>query len=212
MLIITGLGRCGTSLIAKFLTLQGYNLGNCKWDDNIRAGMEDSQVVQINRVLAEQYKKGDSYHARTIIKVWLRTKALSIVKDPRFTWPGVLLPWAEVVKDLNILFMHRKFEEIALSRARLGEHSNDVSDTRIYNLTRLYEDFSQFFNVVFLHNLKFRVLCFPEVLDNFPSVWQALHDLGVKIDLDCGAEIWKTTIKPELITSSKGFSSAKKVT
>jgi len=48
MLIVTGLGRCGTTAIMKFLKEIGLNLGKVSYSKIMRAGYEDRHVYMIN--------------------------------------------------------------------------------------------------------------------------------------------------------------------
>ena len=48
--IVTGLGRCGTSILTKYLGECGYGLGqNVNWHKEARAGLELSTAYSITR-------------------------------------------------------------------------------------------------------------------------------------------------------------------
>jgi len=51
MIIVTGAGRSGTSMIAAIYSAAGVKVGG-SWDETVRAGLEDPEAVAINRVLA----------------------------------------------------------------------------------------------------------------------------------------------------------------
>jgi hypothetical protein len=50
MIVVTGVGRSGTSLIASLYEELGFDIGG-RWVPAINAGMEDSEVVQANETL-----------------------------------------------------------------------------------------------------------------------------------------------------------------
>ncbi len=50
MLVITGPGRCGTSLLARFCQELGCDTGG-EWNQEVDAGLEHEQVVRINDIL-----------------------------------------------------------------------------------------------------------------------------------------------------------------
>lgn len=53
MIIITGLGRCGTSVLTKYLGELGFGLGkNVSWNHDVRAGMELSTAYTITHDLS----------------------------------------------------------------------------------------------------------------------------------------------------------------
>ena len=58
MIIITGIGRCGTSAMTQFLIGMGYEAGYVRYDPKIRAGMEHPYVVAANRSLYETLQQG----------------------------------------------------------------------------------------------------------------------------------------------------------
>ena len=58
MVIVTGLGRCGTSILTKYLGDVGFGVGrNINWHDEARAGYELSTAYSINREMWNNYCK-----------------------------------------------------------------------------------------------------------------------------------------------------------
>jgi len=58
MVIITGLGRCGTSILTKYYSLIGVGVGyNVNWHDKANAGMELSPAYSITHDLYDLFIK-----------------------------------------------------------------------------------------------------------------------------------------------------------
>lgn len=53
MIIITGLGRSGTSVIARLYQELGFDLGGI-WDPKINAGLESPDVVAVNDAIKKE--------------------------------------------------------------------------------------------------------------------------------------------------------------
>lgn len=54
--IITGLGRCGTSVLTKYIQDVGFSLGNrVSWNKDMRAGLELSPAYSLNRNMFLRY-------------------------------------------------------------------------------------------------------------------------------------------------------------
>lgn len=52
MIVITGPGRSGTSVLARLYDALGFDIGGT-WNDEIRAGLEDKPVVDLNKAILE---------------------------------------------------------------------------------------------------------------------------------------------------------------
>lgn len=205
MLIITGVGRCGTSVIAKFFHNMGFNLGKVEWNDDINAGMEDAGVVWINRSLYVCTLKHGS-PSRFLLKGrrHILNCNLKIVKDPRFTWPGVLEGWCKFRKDLKILILYRDFNAVLASRKKMGGESNDMIDPRKYTMERLQTDFARFFNVILTNKIKYRILLFPDIVRNQANIMYALGDLGIELSFTKGLQVLERIIDRSLVSEFNG--------
>lgn len=71
MIIITGVGRSGTSLIASLYEQLGFSVGG-EWVDTINAGLEDPEVVRANETLMDMLGLG-GFHRRFVPPVLKRT-------------------------------------------------------------------------------------------------------------------------------------------
>jgi len=128
MLIITGLGRCGTSFVALFLQKMGYDLGDqITWNEEMRAGLEWKKAYGLNISLSnfidKQGKIPEEYTEEMEQKILKLDKI--VFKDPRFTWhPKIIEFWYDTRKDIQILLLHRDpIADIVKSRKKLIKES-----------------------------------------------------------------------------------------
>jgi len=54
MIIITGVGRCGTSLVAMLFKELHMDIGKCEYHAGINAGLEDETACAINNSLIKK--------------------------------------------------------------------------------------------------------------------------------------------------------------
>jgi len=175
MLIITGTGRCGTSVLAKFCRAVGYDPGGA-WYEPVHAGYEHPKVVAINQAILNNLEAGtfrpDDYRKP------IRGIEARVVKDPRFLGhPSVLSTWHAHREDLSVLLLCRDADEIAASFDRHPTWFHWPGDT-----SRIYVRFYEFVLRVAELGIPFRVLHFPSFLDQYQAVATALGELGLPIE------------------------------
>jgi hypothetical protein len=182
MLIITGLGRCGTSLTMKILQDLDFNLGvNVSWIDEVNAGLELGSVHRINQEMYLTYLKNNSeinlddkstfnhWEGKTfryIIQNFDRDTRqgdfVDVIKDPRLTWhPGLIRAWWEVRKDIKLLILHRDPNQIIKSRFRLDSRFYDPKDGRMKDVNMFKIDFSDFLVEVLKLEIPFKLAFYP---------------------------------------------------
>lgn len=118
MLIITGMGRCGTSFVADICKEGGYDPGGV-WEEEIRAGWEHDRVTRYNQLFAFHY----GMTRRPFYMPELTTESFpKVVKDPRFvSYQGVLETWLFARDDFDVLWLNRDLDEIYDSRKKAVE-------------------------------------------------------------------------------------------
>lgn len=205
MVIITGLGRCGTSILTKYLKEIGYGIGkNVNWYPKIRAGYELSSFypivddlyqyycrkgkkINLNDKINWNYWQGKSYReALKLVDKDHRQGQVDIVKDPRITWhPDIIEAIWEARKDIKLIICHRDMKAIHESRLNLPEQFHDpkprieVSDYQV--------DFAEFYTRVLKLDIPHKVLFFPNFLLNHSNTLSKLYDLGLtKIETNIG--------------------------
>lgn len=112
MLVITGPGRCGSTLLAAFCKMMGHDPGGAGGPDQ-DAGFEDPEVQRVHRLVLA----GESDRAAALA----RSIARSVVKDPRFVTLGqarkLISFWTMCRPDIRFLVLQRDLASVAASFA-----------------------------------------------------------------------------------------------
>jgi hypothetical protein len=203
MLVITGLGRCGTSFLAKVLMAMNYKTGkNINWHESVDAGLELSTVHTVNHDLHQQVnqtgsinlnkmclgdywgKGGYEYTYREAIQNFDKDKKqgqVNFVKDPRFMWhPDIIKAWWSVRKDLRFIILHRNFEEVRQSRARLPKQYDDPARGS-KSVTPFKEDFADCITIMADLRIPFKIQMFPRYLIDAKPLFRDLKELGLQV-------------------------------
>lgn len=161
MYIITGLGRCGTSITIKYLHEVGFNIGHIvHWNDEIRAGYELSTFycfadwfyheyakkglkIELDAPFAGQYWKGYTY--REALNEFDKDERLKEEKNREIIKSHNERPKkVEVVKDPRITWHPDIIEAIYKARpdAKLIICHRDIKDIQQsrLNLNERYND------------------------------------------------------------------------
>jgi hypothetical protein len=203
MLIITGLGRCGTSFLASVLLAMNYKTGkNINWHESVNAGYELSTVHSINHdmyfeqilkhgeVLLNNICLGDYWgkggHGYTYKEAILnfdkdeRQGPVNFVKDPRFMWhPKIIEAWWRVRKDLRFMILHRDFEQVRQSRVRLPKQYDDPARGS-ESVTKYKTDFADCITVMEDMRIPYRIEMFPKYLYDAKPLFRKIRELGLQ--------------------------------
>ncbi len=216
MVIITGLGRCGTSILAKYLKEVGFGLGQVvHWHDEARAGMElstfysitdwlyckylkEGKPINIDGKMPGNYWTGTYREALNEVDKDERQGKVEVVKDPRITWhPDIIESIYEARSDIKLLICHRDIEAIYNSRNHsLPERYNDPKPRKL--LSEYQIDFANFYTRVLKLGIPYRMMFFPNFLKNFEEMHNTLSDF-LPHDFDKGKEVWNKIIDWGLI-------------
>jgi len=185
VLIITGLGRCGTSFTMRVLQDLDFNLGiNVSWFPKLGCGLELGSVHRINSEMYFRYlKKGleinlddtsyfrhwTGFTFRHILTKFDKDQRqgdfVDVVKDPRLTWhPDLIKIWWECRKDLKLLICHRDPEMVLRSRIIMGEGFEDPKDERMKDVNIFKQDFSDFLTEVMKLEIPYELIYFPNFI------------------------------------------------
>lgn len=197
MIIITGPGRSGTSVLAQFCLKMGYDPGG-SWHDRVDAGLEHPRVAVINDALNREAKlTGAVTQALALHCEEMRSLDLTVVKDPRFTFhPAILRAWHSVRDDLKVLMTYRTPEHSVASRKR---HARDLILKNKTNPDVLRCDFANVIETMLDLDIPFAMLLFPNFLTKYENVHRAFETLGMPFDLEKGREIWAATVNMEKV-------------
>lgn len=199
MLCVTGTGRCGTSLVAQFCKTMGYDPGG-GWRDDVNAGLENPQSVQWSHQIHEAVSAGLLPEFLAATGDAMRAFDRPVIKDPRFvSLPHTLDVWLSVRQDLRFLMLYRDEEKaVESSRQYLKWHGCGLPFDRHVANTR--EAVKRFLYRAVRAKLPLRVLYFPEVLDDYDSLHEALTSFGgLAIDKEAGREAWSGMVRRDLV-------------
>jgi len=218
MFIITGLGRCGTSILTKYLKEVGFGIGNVvHWHDEARAGYELSTFYSITDWLYHDYCKNgkpinidDKYkngywdglsYREALNRVDNDEKQgkVDIVKDPRITWhPDLIEAIYEARPDIKLLICHREIYSIFYSRnVSLPERYNDPKPRK--KIVEYQVDFAEFMTRVMKLKIPYHTFFFPNFLKDFEEFYFQLIECGLSHHVLKGREVFDRIIDKELI-------------
>jgi len=205
MLMITGLGRCGTTMLAQFMDRMGFDVAKGAWYKEMKAGWESPQVWGTTLAIKSHidYKTGEVDVDQTIKKYGITLREFinqvesDVVKDPRvLIHPSLIRGWWNAKKDIKLLICHRRFEEIWESTR---ERARSMSPESRLTLEDLKLDFADFFTEVISLGIPWRILLFPRFLQNYDEVHAALGDLGYRFDKEDGRKEWRELVRMDYV-------------
>lgn len=216
MIIITGLGRCGTSFLTKYLKEVGFGIGrNVHWHNEVRAGYELSTFYSIVDDLYQRYCKkgfpinlddkclGDYWNGYTYEKVLEnfdkddRQGTVDVVKDPRITWhPDIIKAIWKIRPDIKLIICHRKVEDVYESRKSLPERYNDPKPRKELNEYKI--DFSDFYTMVLKLRIPHKIIFYPHFVKYFSMLYDEVNEF-LPHDYTNGKEIWEKIVDKELL-------------
>lgn len=195
LLIITSLGRAGTSLVAKFCKGLGYDPGG-EWSDITDAGMEDYEFVQVH----DRIRLATNFPARYSIPTIEQIKAMivsidsqhKVIKDPRLVDTRMFEYWKMFCPSgVKVLLLHRDFIDSRVSRANKGIVFEPYGG---YHFV-----FAQFVQYLLRWDIEFRMLYFPNYLSRPEVLIKDLQDLGLEINTEQALGIWAKIYDPSKV-------------
>lgn len=197
MIIITGPGRSGTSVLAQFCLKMGYNPGG-SWHDFVDAGLEHPRIAAINNALYDEaVRTGQVEQTLAQYAEEMRAFDLTVVKDPRFTFhPAILRAWHSVRPDLKVLMTYRAPEHALASRKRHARHllHRDKAHPDV-----LRRDFANVIEVMLEEEIPFTMLLFPHFLNRYQAVYEAFKALGMPFAPAEGEAVWNALVNMEKV-------------
>lgn len=203
MLIITGPGRCGTSLLAHYCRELGHDPGG-EWHHRreLNAGWEDRHVVKLNTDIESRGDVSRALGDRRLVSA-IRGVGRSVVKDPRFLYRHALplRTWWAVRQDLRVLVLYRRPDAFARSvRAQIdhfagygGLSFDDIRHTAA-------QRFADGVQACVAGGIPLRVLVFPAFLADYDYVHHCLSAFGeLPIAEESGRRIWEQLADPEKV-------------
>jgi len=179
MLVITGLGRCGTSMVSAILERCGRGPGG-DFNPEVRAGYENPRLSEINNVIGRSYpvmgpKSADPFRAP------IQTCPRLVIKDPRFvSKAGVLETWLRFRDDLRFLVMFREPRD-SVESARASISKDRTPETFGEDVLSAERALDAALWTLLRSKSRFAVVRYPAVLSDPGSLYDALWYLDHKV-------------------------------
>ena len=198
MLVITGMGRSGTSVLATFCKRLGFDPGG-DYVEGINAGMEDPEVVAINEEILRP-SRGDAVIADRFLER-IRRLRRKVIKDPRFILAGgpALQAWWQQRQDLRILLAIRDPREVIRSRQAHPHWFGPIADA---GAQELQEEVTATLWRMASQDMPFRCLRFPDFLKQPERVLDSLRFGGLSFSEARAKDQWQRLIDPAKVRHS----------
>ena len=203
MIVITGVGRCGTSATAAFFKNMGYRIGAADFNPYRRGGYEDLHTVSINNIIY-RLEEGGLLNEENKLKVesaLLSVADRDIVKDPRFTWsPTILQLWYRIYPHMKLLICTRHFHDSVRSRKLVSkEHPGIRWRHKSMSAEQLRDDYFTFMLEVYHLKIPYSMLDYPNFLKEYDNFVEVCRHIGLEWDYDKGRKTWDETIDTSMI-------------
>lgn len=192
MLVITGAGRSGTTLIAQWLDELKLLPYKGEYIPQFYSGLSPIDVKRVNSAIWI----GNDAPMQSIPaqEAAIREFDYSIVKDSMFFHGNVLDTWLSVRKDLKFFICIRNFSRIEKSRRDINQIN------KIRNTQELESDFGKFLSNIIFNKLPYEIVEFPDFTDSYDEVYDKITRLepDLKINRAIGKKAWEKVVKKEL--------------
>jgi hypothetical protein len=233
VLIITGMGRSGTSLMAQFCRLLGFDPGGYMESgdvESINAGMEYPALTCLNAEI-EQHMRRHGWVAASDFAARIEGIDRVVVKDPQLLgpwgWGGKLLEvWWMCRQDLKLLVLTREAHEVVQSwhahaswfKAHLSVPRVSARDLRFARTVeerrteipldelagRVQQTATDFLAIANQLGVPVQQLRFPDFLNQFDLVYDHLvHFAGLNVQRSAALGAWNSLVDPKKVRQSK---------
>lgn len=193
MLVITGTGRSGNTIIALWLR----ELGELPYEGEIipqfYSGLEPKDVRRLNSAIW----LGNDAPMQSVAaqEVAIENFEYPIVKDSMFFYGSVLEAWLSVRKDLKFLVTVRNFHQVQKSLM------NTKQLNRVRTPEQIQSECGKFFSKLILNDLPYETICFPDFAKNYEDVHEKIMSLepSLEIDFKKGQEAWEKVVDKNLL-------------
>ena len=177
MIIITSVGRAGTSFLAEYCKQVGLNIGQVNWVEEYRAGNECKDTVRINNILKNRILKKEKLLDEMILNQIKELKN-DIVKDPQFLiYPQIINVWLKARIDLKVIFLTREHQQIVDSLRKVPTMNSPVFRNHTDLILEHEIDFKKTCNSLDLELIEFK---YPDFLSSFKEVNLVLESFSNK--------------------------------
>jgi hypothetical protein len=190
VIVITGPGRSGTSFLADLYRKLRFDPGG-GWDKDIRAGLEDAEIVEVNTEICRELKAPVGPPPKPSLgeQRWDRVSDLAerfgpklreiasrreVSKDPRFVWTMRVWLEAEAAIDHVVLTFRRVDDVIESAQfAGMGQPKENVEQVNQSRSTIIYR-MGSVLTAVGEHKTPYSLLWFPDYLSDPDALFDSL--------------------------------------
>ena len=195
MLIITGTGRSGNTIIALWLRELGLLPYEGEIVPKFCAGLEPKDVRRVNSAIWI----GNDAPLQSIPaqENAIKNFKYSVVKDSMFFYGNVLNTWLSVRQDLKFLVTVRNFTDVHKSLVKTKQLN------RVRSVEEIQSECGKFFSQLILNKLPYETICFPAFAEEYDDVHEKIMTLApeLKIDYKHGKEVWTEVIQKHLLNN-----------
>ncbi len=191
MILVTGVGRCGTSALMQYFINIGLRTGKMSWHKRYDAGNENPEVLNINNKFRKRFMNGLPMKNAKLYEM-AKQVDYDVVKDPQFlTFPSLINHWAEARDDIRIIYCTRKPEHIVESLRRIPEMTSPVYRSHADLIVQKQNNFLARLDKL---ELPYTTIEFPHFM-HFPEVinW-VLEEEGLTLPDDIET-VWRETFQ-----------------
>jgi hypothetical protein len=188
MIVITGLGRCGLSIIGQVLLSMNYRGGNDLIDYRL------SSIQELNKDIYQQilnrggvnpsakcnneYWRGYAYkEAIANVAKDERQRPVHFIIEPCFMWhKEILKVWLRSRKDLKFLIIHRDFDKLLDSY-----HRNPPDETELFrgsDILRYKADFADCITTLISFRFSYEIGIFPNFTKDGKTLFQKIRQMS----------------------------------
>jgi hypothetical protein len=198
MLVITGMGRSGTSVLAALCKGLRFDPGGA-YTEGINAGLEDPAVVGVNEAILGLNSARGHAGERAIGRI--TSFGRPVIKDPRFILAGgaALRVWWQQRQDFRVLLAVREAGEVVRSRQAHPHWFGAIPDAEAQVLER---DIGATIDLMTSLGIPFRCLRFPDFLKQPEEVFEALRFGGLSFSDRRARKVWTRLVDPSKVRHS----------
>ena len=193
MVIITGTGRSGTSVMVQLLS-QLYNINlKASFNNKMNAGFENSSIVRFN----ELWKEGKIEEAvGWFISSIPFYRSINLFKDPRFFYNNNLHYVKKHFPQLKVIWMYRDpFQVINSGKKLMSNNQNEGKFWVNQNIEdlKLQNDYFKFY--LEKNQIPYIRFQYPDLTSNKDFVFTTLNEFLQEVSREEFTSIWNNLIK-----------------
>lgn len=196
MIIVTTPGRSGSSLLMAYFKKLNLNIGNLRWLHFFNAGMELPAAIRINGLFRKKIINNKSLKDKEIYND-IKVLNYDVIKDPQFLiHPEIIEHWWAVRKDIKVIYLTRKPQDIVNSLRRHPTMNSPVYRNHTDLIEQHEEDFLSRLDKL---KIPYKKFVFPDFVDQIDNINKCLKEFGIK--KKTSAKIWKRIVNRKKIHS-----------